>query len=169
MVLLALAYYSLKNCCFTSALTLFCIALSVALLLGVEQVCMCLSLVSQPITERHSGLFMPIQALTRTGYLYLRAVIRAGVLIGFVPALKAYRNSLADGRRCAYKRIEAGDPCKALPPEGIAPGSKAAALGVREAQPTRLDDWLERGATTPGVPGACRGRSSGLGDHCWLV
>lgn len=54
-----------------------------------------LSFVSQPIIERYSGLFMLIQALTRTGYLYLLAVIRAG-LIGFVPALKAYRNSLAD-------------------------------------------------------------------------
>jgi putative ABC transport system permease protein len=56
-----------------------------------------LSFVSQPIIERHSGLFMPIQALTQTGYLYLLAVIRAGLLIGFVPAFKAYRNSLADG------------------------------------------------------------------------
>jgi putative ABC transport system permease protein len=56
-----------------------------------------LLLVSQPIIERHFGLFMPIQALTRTGYLYLLAVIGAGLLIGFVPAFKAYRNSLADG------------------------------------------------------------------------
>jgi putative ABC transport system permease protein len=56
-----------------------------------------LSFVSQPIIERHFGLFMPIQALTPTGYLYLLAVIGAGLLIGLVPALKAYRNSLADG------------------------------------------------------------------------
>ncbi|MGH8056140.1 MAG: ABC transporter permease, partial [Candidatus Entotheonellia bacterium] len=38
MVTLALAYASLKNRWLTSALTLFSIALSVALLLGVEQV-----------------------------------------------------------------------------------------------------------------------------------
>jgi putative ABC transport system permease protein len=56
-----------------------------------------LSFVAQPIIERHFGLFMPIQALTPTGYLYLLAVAVAGLLIGFVPALKAYRNSLADG------------------------------------------------------------------------
>jgi putative ABC transport system permease protein len=56
-----------------------------------------LSFTSQPLIERHFGLFMPIQALTATGYLYLLAVIVAGVLIGFIPAIKAYRNSLADG------------------------------------------------------------------------
>lgn len=56
-----------------------------------------LSFTAQPIIEQHFGLFMPIQALTLTGYLYLLAVIGAGLLIGFVPALKAYRNSLADG------------------------------------------------------------------------
>jgi putative ABC transport system permease protein len=56
-----------------------------------------LSFVSQPLIERHFGLFIPIQALTVTGYLYLLAVLVAGVLIGFIPAIKAYRNSLADG------------------------------------------------------------------------
>jgi putative ABC transport system permease protein len=56
-----------------------------------------LSFLTQPIIEQHFGLFMPIQALTPTGYLYILTVIVAGLLIGFVPALKAYRNSLADG------------------------------------------------------------------------
>jgi putative ABC transport system permease protein len=56
-----------------------------------------LSFVSQPLIERHFGLFMPIQALTATGYRYLLAVLVAGVLIGFIPAIKASRNSLADG------------------------------------------------------------------------
>lgn len=46
---------------------------------------------------RHFGLFIPIQPLTMTAYLYVLAVIVAGLLIGFVPALRAYRNSLADG------------------------------------------------------------------------
>jgi hypothetical protein len=32
-----------------------------------------------------------------TAYLDVLAVIVAGLLIGFVPALRAYRNSLADG------------------------------------------------------------------------
>jgi putative ABC transport system permease protein len=52
---------------------------------------------SQPLIERQFGLFMPIQPLTVTGYLYLLAVLVAGILIGFIPAIKAYRNSLADG------------------------------------------------------------------------
>jgi putative ABC transport system permease protein len=65
-------------------------------LVGVSLV-YALSFTAQPIIERHFGLFMPIQALTLTGYLYLLAVSGAGLLIGFVPALKAYRNSLADG------------------------------------------------------------------------
>jgi putative ABC transport system permease protein len=56
-----------------------------------------LSLGSQPLIERHFGFFMPIQPLTVMGYLYLGAVLLAGVLIGFIPAIKAYRNSLADG------------------------------------------------------------------------
>jgi putative ABC transport system permease protein len=46
---------------------------------------------------RHFGLFIPIQPLTMTAYLYVLAVIVAGLLIGFVPALRAYRNSLANG------------------------------------------------------------------------
>lgn len=56
-----------------------------------------LSLGSRPLIERHFGLFLPIQPLTVTAYLYLLAVLVAGVLIGFIPAIKAYRNSLADG------------------------------------------------------------------------
>jgi putative ABC transport system permease protein len=55
------------------------------------------SFISQPIVEQHFGLFIPIQPLTVTAYLYVLAVIMAGLLIGFVPALRAYRNSLADG------------------------------------------------------------------------
>jgi putative ABC transport system permease protein len=78
-------------------LVLECGLLSLAgVLVGVLLV-YALSFIAQPIIEQHFGLFMPIQALTLTGYLYLFAVIAAGLLIGFVPALKAYRTSLADG------------------------------------------------------------------------
>jgi putative ABC transport system permease protein len=52
---------------------------------------------TQPIIERRFGLFIPITAPTTTGYVYLCTVIVAGLLIGFVPAVKAYRNALADG------------------------------------------------------------------------
>ena len=47
--------------------------------------------------ESSFGLYLPIQAPTRTAYLYLVAVVAASFLIGVVPALRAYRNSLADG------------------------------------------------------------------------
>ena len=47
--------------------------------------------------ESNFGLYLPIQAPTRTAYLYLVAVVAASFLIGVVPALRAYRNSLADG------------------------------------------------------------------------
>jgi hypothetical protein len=43
---------------------------------------------TQPMIERHFGLFVPITAPTATAYVYLCTVIVAGVLIGFVPAVK---------------------------------------------------------------------------------
>ncbi len=52
---------------------------------------------AQPVVENRFGLFLPIQAPTTAAYTYLGAVIVAGLTIGFVPAVKAYRNSLVDG------------------------------------------------------------------------
>lgn len=49
------------------------------------------------VVESNFGLYLPIQAPTRTAYLYLVAVVVASFLIGLVPAIKAYRNSLVDG------------------------------------------------------------------------
>lgn len=43
------------------------------------------------------GLHLPIQPPTTTAWIYLAAVVAASFLIGVVPAVKAYRNSLADG------------------------------------------------------------------------
>jgi putative ABC transport system permease protein len=71
--------------------------LSLAGVVGGVLLMYALAFASQPLIERHFGLFMPIQALTATGYLYLLAVLVAGIVIGFIPAIKAYRNSLADG------------------------------------------------------------------------
>lgn len=51
----------------------------------------------QPIIERTFGLYLPIQAPTSTGWTYLASVLGAGILMGFLPAWKAYRNTLADG------------------------------------------------------------------------
>jgi putative ABC transport system permease protein len=56
-----------------------------------------LSFSLQPIVEREFGLYLPIQAPTTTGWIYLGGVLVAGILIGFVPAWKAYRNTLSDG------------------------------------------------------------------------
>jgi putative ABC transport system permease protein len=56
-----------------------------------------LSFTLQPIVEKQFGLYLPIQAPTATGWIYLGGVLLAGILIGFVPAWKAYRNTLSDG------------------------------------------------------------------------
>lgn len=56
-----------------------------------------LTWLSQPVVERHFGLFLPVVAPTPMGWAYMSAVVVAGLLIGFVPAVKAYRNALADG------------------------------------------------------------------------
>ncbi len=53
--------------------------------------------IAQPMVERHFGLYVPIQALSWLEYAYLAAVVAAGFAIGLAPALKAYRNTLADG------------------------------------------------------------------------
>ena len=55
------------------------------------------AIVSQPIVERRFGLLIPVMPPTSTAYFYLSTVMIAGVLIGFVPAMKAYRNALQDG------------------------------------------------------------------------
>jgi putative ABC transport system permease protein len=56
-----------------------------------------LSIAAQPVVEEYFGLYLPVQAPTVTGYVYLGTVVLAGLIIGFVPALKAYRNALSDG------------------------------------------------------------------------
>jgi putative ABC transport system permease protein len=61
-------------------------ALTYALLLGL-----------QPLLETSLGLFVPITALRPVELLYMMLILSAGLLIGLIPALKAYRNSLADG------------------------------------------------------------------------
>lgn len=49
-----------------------------------------------PIEQRF-GLFLPIRALGTVEYMYLASVAVAGFVIGVIPAVKAYRNTLADG------------------------------------------------------------------------
>lgn len=53
--------------------------------------------VGQGTAERHFGIFIPIVAPGRLEWLYLVGVVVAGVLVGLVPAWRAYRNALQDG------------------------------------------------------------------------
>jgi putative ABC transport system permease protein len=56
-----------------------------------------LLLLLQPVIEQHFSLYIPLRALTSVEYGYALATLLAGCTIGLVPALKAYRNTLADG------------------------------------------------------------------------
>jgi len=56
-----------------------------------------LTVLLQPLVEREFGLYLPIKPLGTTEHLYVVAVVIAGVVIGFIPAWKAYRNALSDG------------------------------------------------------------------------
>lgn len=51
----------------------------------------------QPVIEAKFGLLLPIQTLSALEWIFVGAIVAAGFVIGFVPAVKAYRNSLADG------------------------------------------------------------------------
>ncbi len=53
--------------------------------------------VAQPLVEAQAGLFIPIRPPGSVELLFLGAVVLAGFLMGFVPALKAYRTALHDG------------------------------------------------------------------------
>jgi putative ABC transport system permease protein len=64
--------------------------------IGVAFVYAGLLLGQQPIEQRF-GLHLAIRPLGTTEWIYIGVVLVAGILIGFVPALKAYRTSLVDG------------------------------------------------------------------------
>ena len=53
--------------------------------------------IGQPIIEKSFGLYLPIHALTFTEWCYIGGTLIAGILIGFVPAWKAFKNTLVDG------------------------------------------------------------------------
>jgi len=64
--------------------------------IGVALVYAGLLLGQQPIEQRF-GLHLAIRPLGSTEWMYIGIVLLAGILIGFVPAIKAYRTSLVDG------------------------------------------------------------------------
>ena len=72
-----------------------CLA-SAGAVLGLGLVYALLS-VAQPLVEAQVGLFIPISPPGPVEWLFLGAVVTAGFLMGFVPALKAYRTALHDG------------------------------------------------------------------------
>lgn len=65
-------------------------------IIGVGLVYLGLSLGQGPIEQRY-GLHLAMRALGAREWTYLATVLIAGVMIGFVPAYKAYRTSLVDG------------------------------------------------------------------------
>ena len=54
-------------------------------------------IVSQPILETYFGLFVPVDFLSFQDMILLVGIVFAGMLMGLIPAIKAYRQSLADG------------------------------------------------------------------------
>ncbi len=53
--------------------------------------------VSQPLLESYFGLFIPIQPPSVKDLIILGVIILNGMLMGLIPALRAYRQSLSDG------------------------------------------------------------------------
>ncbi|KHT65566.1 peptide ABC transporter permease [Photobacterium gaetbulicola] len=54
-------------------------------------------LITQPIIQSQFGLLIPITAPTNYELLLLVLVQLAGMLVGIIPAIRAYRHSLSDG------------------------------------------------------------------------
>jgi putative ABC transport system permease protein len=65
-------------------------------LIGVVVVYGGLAVAQSPIEQRF-GIHLALRALGETEYTYLAMVMISGMLIGIVPAWKAYRTSLVDG------------------------------------------------------------------------
>lgn len=54
-------------------------------------------LVAQPVVDARFGLWLPIEAPSLREFWVLVGVVAAGAIVSMVPALRAYRMSLADG------------------------------------------------------------------------
>ena len=53
--------------------------------------------IAQPIIDSAFGLWLPIEPPARHELMVLGGVVVAGGIVGLVPAIRAYRLSLADG------------------------------------------------------------------------
>ena len=68
----------------------------VGTLIGTALLYLCLFMV-RPYLESNFSLYLPIQFLSSTELIYLGSILLGGITAGFIPAIKAYRNSLQDG------------------------------------------------------------------------
>ncbi|MEF1289470.1 ABC transporter permease [Vibrio sp. M260118] len=68
----------------------------IGLLVGIAGLYVMLSIAS-PIIQQSYGINLQISALSHYEWLLLAAVQLAGTIIGFIPAFRAYRQSLSDG------------------------------------------------------------------------
>ena len=80
-----------------SLLVLESVCLSTAGAIGGLALVYVLLSAGQSLVEAQVGLFIPIRPPGSIELLFLGAVVTAGFLMGFVPALKAYRTALHDG------------------------------------------------------------------------
>ncbi|MEE4378557.1 MAG: ABC transporter permease, partial [Candidatus Competibacteraceae bacterium] len=56
-----------------------------------------LLIIVRPLVETHTGLFIAIEMLSARDMTILGLIVAIGFLIGIIPAIRAYRYSLADG------------------------------------------------------------------------
>ncbi len=52
---------------------------------------------ARSLIEKNFGFYVPLQAPTELEWMFLGLLFGAGFLTGFIPALRAYRNTLSDG------------------------------------------------------------------------
>ncbi|MDZ7632879.1 MAG: hypothetical protein U5K74_16455 [Gemmatimonadaceae bacterium] len=71
-------------------LTLLGCALGVGMVMGGFAI-------AQGVIEANTGVHIAVQAPGTLEWIYIAVVLSAGVLVGLVPAWRAYRSSLADG------------------------------------------------------------------------
>jgi len=72
------------------------VVMSLAAVMGVAAL-YATQLFARPVIQTQLGLFLPIHSPTGHEYMLLAAAIGAGLLMGLIPAYRAYRYSLADG------------------------------------------------------------------------
>ncbi|WP_321527792.1 FtsX-like permease family protein [Sedimenticola selenatireducens] len=72
------------------------VVMSIAAVTGVAALYVT-QLIARPIIQTQLGLFLPIHSPSAHEYMLIGAAIGAGLLVGLIPAYRAYRFSLADG------------------------------------------------------------------------